>query len=618
MPESYENFYPGLFRPPEYMPETAYSDLFVGYRLPAGKLGAGASAMTVNQIMEVFSRLNTGLKFVEAGTISPETFEKIPKQHFKEINRLAKLAGAEITWHAPIIDPAGLEEGGKLTEEARKRNEDLLWGVIERVAEATGGKQPITIHATAGIPATLPEAGVVGVANVVEESVGAIKLEPKIKPEEIAEGKKPEIPSPEKFLEEKNREMWDKFLEGIELRKVDIEPIVTRIPSGIEKQIEKQKKSLKDSYAYRYFGKHLNELKGEELKELETYLQKDKEARGLFNQLEQVEARAKESEFLFEDLMNRVEEAFKFAWKSAEVNKDDKNLKKLREIAKEISVLKQQPRDVAMTKLTSVLEKMKREVTPKIIVSAETFAKEKASETLSNLAVRAFEKFKDKAPIISVENIFPGMAFSTGKSLRGLIEDARKKFVEKMKDKVGEAKAKKLAEQLIGATWDIGHANIWKKYGKSPEEIKAEIEEIKPFIKHIHITDNFGFTDSHLPPGMGSIEPEVFKEIKDITEKQGVKALLEVPTLAIPPPHGFGVSPYTYSLAALGSPLYSYEMAPFWNQALAAELPAYFTGYGPILPEKHFELYGASFAGLPTELGGRLPGRKGFSEAPME
>lgn len=626
MAETYETFYPGLFRPPEFMPETAYSDLFVGYRIPAAKLGATTSIQTANQLAEVSQRLSTGMKVVEAQPLSTDVFQKIPKEHFKEINRLSKLTGAEVTWHAPIIDPAGMTEEGKVTEHTRKINEDLLWDVTQKAIIATGGGQPITIHATAGIPPNeikrkvdgKEEVVMFGVANKISETVGGIKPEDIIKPEEIEKWRKAEEMPVEEFLREKNREEWINILEAVERRKVDIEPLLAKFPPVLEQEIEKKESKLLDSYVFRYLGKSASELSEKELSQFrDELMKKDEEARRLFSELEIAKARAEESELLFKDLSLSIDQIFRIAWKVA----DDEQKKKLMSIASKIKEAKESfnvDPQMSMTALTQVFKELKDErMTPQMLIPAEDFAREKASETLSNLAMRAFEKFKDKAPILSVENIFPEMAFSRAESLKKLVEESRRKFVEKTKDKLGEEQAKKIAEKLIGVTWDIGHINLLKKYGYTPEEIKAELEKIKPFVKHFHLTDNFGFTDSHLPPGMGGIPREVFKDISELIKEKGLKAAVEAATMALPHPYGFGVSPYPYALAALGSPMYSYLMAPFWNQALARELPAYFTGYGPILPEQHFSMYGAGFTGLPSELGGQLPG-KGFSEKPME
>ena len=83
---SFEYFYPGT---PTTL-DPAYGELFTGYRVPAGELGATTSVQTANQIKEVSNLLNQGIKNVEISTIQPEVFESIPKSHLSEINRLTK------------------------------------------------------------------------------------------------------------------------------------------------------------------------------------------------------------------------------------------------------------------------------------------------------------------------------------------------------------------------------------------------------------------------------------------------------------------------------------------------------------------------------------------------
>ena len=89
-----------------------YGEIFTGYRIPAGQLGATTSVQTANQIREVSNLLNQGIKAVEVSMIQPEVFEMIPDQHLKEINRLSKLTGTETSLHAPIIDPSGFTQQG--------------------------------------------------------------------------------------------------------------------------------------------------------------------------------------------------------------------------------------------------------------------------------------------------------------------------------------------------------------------------------------------------------------------------------------------------------------------------------------------------------------------------
>lgn len=52
----------------------------------------------------------------------------------------------------------------------------------------------------------------------------------------------------------------------------------------------------------------------------------------------------------------------------------------------------------------------------------------------------------------------------------------------------------------IKVCFDFGHANV------SPDGLLKTWEELKPFISHIHIHDNHGKKDEHLPLGEGSIE----------------------------------------------------------------------------------------------------------------
>jgi len=58
---------------------------------------------------------------------------------------------------------------------------------------------------------------------------------------------------------------------------------------------------------------------------------------------------------------------------------------------------------------------------------------------------------------------------------------------------------------------------------------------------------------------------------------------------------------------AIGSPIYSMEMAPYWNQAYGTR-GAYFAYPMAHMPEKHFSTYGSGFSSLPEELGGQIPG----------
>ena len=83
---------------------------FSGYRVPSGKLGAPLKPDTAAQIVEASAMLNQGIKPIEVGVLDPNVFEQIPKQHFKEINRLMKITGATASLHAPLVEASGYVE----------------------------------------------------------------------------------------------------------------------------------------------------------------------------------------------------------------------------------------------------------------------------------------------------------------------------------------------------------------------------------------------------------------------------------------------------------------------------------------------------------------------------
>jgi hypothetical protein len=241
---------------------------------------------------------------------------------------------------------------------------------------------------------------------------------------------------------------------------------------------------------------------------------------------------------------------------------------------------------------------------PQVYRPIEDFAKEKAAETLGNAAFHGFKKFGTTAPIVSVENLFPGMAFSRGGQMKELIEESRKKFIEKAKKEgYSTSEAADVAQKIIGATWDVGHLNILRKEGFKEEDIVKETEAIAKYVKHVHLTDNFGYSDSHLPPGMGNVP---IKEIMEKLEKAGFsgKGIVEAGGFV----QHFKVSPMPYVLEAFGSPLYPMLAQPTWNQ-IQGTYGNYFAFPSSYFPEQHFSLYGGGFSTLPQELGGQVPGK---------
>jgi len=258
---------------------------------------------------------------------------------------------------------------------------------------------------------------------------------------------------------------------------------------------------------------------------------------------------------------------------------------------------------------------------PELFKLVQDFAKEKSSETYGDIAFETYEKFGNKSPVIAIENSYAGGEFSTGEELKELVERTRENFVKKAvkEGKLSESEARKKAEEMIGATWDVGRMNTLRKFGYDKKELIKETEKIAPLVKHVHLSDNFGFEGTELPMGMGNVP------MKEIMEKlgqegyEGKKAIEAMHWWQHFSPQGSPPNPpLVPTLKAFGSPIYSVEMGPTWGQSLGFQ-QGYLSGYGNILPEGYVNTWGTGFSQLPSELGGQRQNSGGrMSGRPME
>ncbi len=184
--------------------------------------------------------------------------------------------------------------------------------------------------------------------------------------------------------------------------------------------------------------------------------------------------------------------------------------------------------------------------------------------------MRAMQRSKDpNNPIfLAIENIFPERFGGHPEELKFVIDESRKWFVKFLTEKtiphgviskertgfeesktgpnpfynrkISKEEAQKLAEEHIKATWDTGHANMWRKFwqikpgqtiGEADKEFKQwyvkEFEKLakQGYIGNIHLTDNFGFQDDHVAPGQGNAP---IKEVMDILKKYGYDKAITV------------------------------------------------------------------------------------------
>jgi len=255
--------------------------------------------------------------------------------------------------------------------------------------------------------------------------------------------------------------------------------------------------------------------------------------------------------------------------------------------------------------------------TPQVYQEINEFAMDKAATTFGNLAMKSYDKLgADKAPVLVIEPFHPGAALSSTDDMIKLVKKSRENFAKQLMEDKGysKGKAKDIAEEKIGVTWDVGHINMIKKYGFTDKDIKEQTKKIAPMVKHVHLTDNFGFADTHLAPGMGNTP---IKKILEELEKTGRFAEMRKITEAGAFVQHFKQSPHPLTMAAFGSPIYSMKAGPYFNQAHQVQ-GAYFGGYGTINPQTHHSYFGAGFTTMPVELGGQMPGGQSrFGGTPM-
>ena len=149
-----------------------YGDVFTGYRAKVGQLSMSTFPNTANILKEATDKLNMGVRNVDLSIISPEIFDSVPKQHLKEVNRIAKLAGAEIDIHGPLLEPSGMTQQG-FTETNREAVERQLKEVLMRSHEVNpDGNIIVNFHTSNMFPA--PEISKVKKDGKEIEKIGSV------------------------------------------------------------------------------------------------------------------------------------------------------------------------------------------------------------------------------------------------------------------------------------------------------------------------------------------------------------------------------------------------------------------------------------------------------------
>jgi len=558
----------------------------------AESLGITTDPRSANIIQEVSSKLSSGVKQIEVEAVSPEIFDSIPKQHFKEVNRMAKLTGINISMHGPVMNVSGIDPRSGFSETNRESAERKVKQTMQRGHELNpDGNIIINFHSAEEIPGSQflpPSKRKEGdkykrLIVVNKESGKLIALEHE---EQYYPGHhKPISITPEQRINMINNTEWDNSINQSIFQKEQAEKI-------IEENYPLIAGRLKDMQEGR--------IKPEDIPNYLTEPQ-----RRAYNHVANATAYLSDIQ---KNLASLYDKACKYG-----TEEDKRHLMALSEKYGEI--IKKGDIPAQLSAVTLLTEGLKQ-TNPELYEPIENFASEQSSKTFGNAAWETYKEFKENSPVLVIENPPAGFGLSTGEDIKNIVEKSREQFRRNaVKNGLSEKEAERQAEKLIGATLDLGHINMLRKYGYKEEEIVKETEKVAGFVKHIHLSDNFGYEHTELPIGMGNVP---FKEMMKKLGEKGVdaKKIIEAGAWW----QHFRTAPFEETLEAMGSPIYGMKMATYWNQA-----QGFYQGYssgmeGAWLPQTNYETFGTSFSRLPKELGGQMPGAQGgrMSGRPME
>jgi len=584
-----------------------------GYNIQGHMLGTNpANPTSSDQLSEAINAIKQGAKAFEIqllGLGQNDPDQGMPIQHFKELRALMELTGVKPSVHGPLVDPAGFGQQGWGGEEHRIQNERRMFNAVEKAYITDPNNNiPVVFHtgnASGYVKSYRPDKE--SKDGKKEETVPMIDLESnRVVP--VKESRMYSIggnerdfetgrlKNPFKIIKEQNKNDWDNRIREATLAKNTTDEILRDTlgnASGLgitDMEIKNEEDAVK-------FSKTIesNPYLREGLSKISILEENNDHAiNNLFHRAykygspEQKE-KLKEISNQFKEDIGKVRSANQFR---AQINRA-------------------QIQGVYIDKIREATE----DKAPEVYQVADDFAMKEAAKSFGNVAAQSYIKYGKKAPLIAIENTYEGLGWADANSHRKLIEESRKVFIDKvMKEKkIGESAAKKMADKLIGATWDVSHINIAKSKGFDDKYVVEQTKTIAPMVKHVHLADNFGFSDSHLAPGMGNTP---IKKILEELEKEGkideMRMIVEAGGFGGP----FKKPLHPASLNAFGGSFKGYDGGAGWDSAFVPG--AYFGGYGTTNPEIHHSFYGAGFTTLPIELGGNMPGGQSrFGGTPM-
>jgi len=611
-----------------------------------GYMGTDLTFAQANQLGGFARFASTGQGVAEVVTPKRDVLESIPKQHFEEIGRVGKLTGVKPSIHAPWdIETSGFTKNG-WSEQQRKSEEGLVKDVIDKAHLMDKERNiPVTFHADVLGAGTIwrkeglrdvqgklvkdqPE--MIHAVDQISGQVVPIRYEEK----EYPDGKT-KIWTTQLRLDNLNQTQWMSEVEKLHaesFRMGEIQKEMQRIHMRQNQGEISQEQANQMMSGLRGYSETAASSANSQVLELYNNMKKNSPVFEINSPDARVRDRAIRNKEWFEENSKKVveekrrmdEEKEKLYTKYKQIDdsgrKDVKAQAERRFITRELTELSQKELINWQAFFGGTVD---HGVAPQKFVPIEDFSIKHSSDTYANAALHSYlsyEKKGMKAPIISIENP-PAMQFgiSRADALAKLVEQSREKFVQQgIKKGLSQGEAQRAAKKMIGVTWDTGHIYQLKQGGYTHEDILKETEKIAPYVKHFHITDNFGHADTHLPPGFGEIP---IKEIAQKLKEKGVpvdkmRKIIEAGGFV----SAFKRSPFPQTMEYFNSPVYTLSATPEWEQARNNYFfgsAQYNAGYGTMLPQQHFAMYGSGFSGLPASMGGQVGGEKSrFSGTP--
>ena len=666
MMASYEAFYAGS-EGSSYPFEKPYGG-FTGpgaYHASVSDIAYPTDPLTANQLKKVSDKISTGAKTIEVSGLGlmgggpMKHLASIPRQHWKEIDRLRKLTGVDLTFHGPLVESTGFSRGNWSEDqrvEAQKQMEASVELAQQMNSEDKTKGVVMTFHTNNGLPEVKrrvvvgrnedgsPKEEVVQMA-LINERTGRIVNLPTPHQDYFEHGEDRKIhdmKEVERKLKKLNEEEWKRQIETVFINntRVNRELIETlsstkKIDDSIKEMAPGSKTGIFE--AYKLYDKDYDSYS----KGIEKLRQTNPSGASLINQ---GVSNLHNAAFFIQESYDQLKELYNEAFEKAEkdnrkVAKDKLESYRVGLVASMERFKKDKSNFVELQEKITQGTKLLRDpdIQPEIYRPLEKFAIDKGSDTFSGVALHAWRNAKKQglAPgIISIENPPAGMSgLTSADELKELIKQSRSKFIDKAvkSEKEGGAgmsreQAENVSKQIIGATWDVGHINSIQKWGYNRKDVLNEAKTIAPFVKHMHIADNLGFEDAELPAGMGNVPIDEILNNKEWGHNfQKVKKAIETGDwFSRQGGMGMSYTPVREAFSGLTAPVYGASMgdagAAYWNSAIMNE-GTYFGGLGPINPEIHHSIYGGGFSGLPAYSGGELPGKaanSSFSGAPLE